>query len=157
MVRYEDLVKSPEVETKRLCNWLNLDWSETLLTPELIQHDIEVGLNKGFSGIWYDKDKLYQKITTKNVWAWEEKLTDFSKAVLYLTYCENKMLSNFNYTFSNKGLSKATILTASIYLNAIRIFQKTTILILNKLYTYAKKNNRLKTLILNSLHNGRTG
>lgn len=153
-IRYEDLVLYPENETRRICSWLNIEWCQSLLTPELFQHDIEIGLNKGFSGVWYDRDKLYQKITPKNINTWEEKLTDFSKGILYFSFQDNKELNKLNYTFSRNGISFIGLATAKIYLKFIKISRKIIYLTFNNAYKYIKKNERLKALILRSLRGG---
>ena len=132
MIRYEDLVENPEKETRRLCKWLNLEWSENLLRQDEIKHDGEVGLTEKLTGIWYDRDRYYQKISTKNINSWENKLTLLNKAILYASFYDNKLLKSIGYSFSKKGLPKPILWISNIYLT----LRKSLIRIIENIINY---------------------
>lgn len=144
MIRYEDLVENPEKETRRICKWLNLDWSENLLRQDEIKHDGEVGLTEKLTGIWYDRDRYYQKITTKNINSWEKRLTILNKSILYLSYHNDILLKSIGYSFSNKGIPKPILWISSIYLTLRNSSKRIIKNIINYIIAKLKGNIKIR-------------
>ncbi|MEJ2414722.1 MAG: sulfotransferase [Sulfurimonas sp.] len=81
LIKFEDLVQSPEVELKKLCNFLGITYKEGMLNPPLSESSHTTKKMKGFN-----KDVVYK---------WKEKINPITSAILYTltfipTYYFNK-------------------------------------------------------------------
>lgn len=74
VVRYEDLVSSPRVETERLCAFLGIDWSETMLRPSAVRHAGEEAITRNSDGIWYDRASFRRDPTAAGLGKWRKAL-----------------------------------------------------------------------------------
>ena len=71
-VRYEELTTRPREVTERLCEFLELEWSESMLYPERLPHAGEHALTR--EGVWYVPDEFKRALTPQRNEAWTFEL-----------------------------------------------------------------------------------
>ena len=149
IVKYEDLVKYPEIELNKVCNFLNIAYC-----PEMInfQDNIKTTLNNFVSGLneksrnFYEKGliSLTKKIDTNKVGIWENKLPKESSDLIWTI--SSKIAKEFGYEDNgSKKIFYSNFLYKDFYLNYI--FKKKIITNIYKFFPYSAKiwiKNNLK-------------
>jgi hypothetical protein len=111
-VVYERLVTNPEEETKRICNFLGVPWSEETLRPGEREHDggklLRVVTGEEY-GVWYDEKMYYSNPDPSRVNKWEKQLTPTQKAMLVRAFGEDEKLAALGYRFSEEDLPMAQL------------------------------------------------
>ncbi len=71
-LKYEDLVLEPVPTTRALCEYLELEWSERMLTPGEFEHQGErpITLNPQ----WYDQKRFRRNIEDASLETWKQEL-----------------------------------------------------------------------------------
>jgi hypothetical protein len=70
-VRYEDLTTRPADVTRELCDFLELEWSESMLWPEKYPHAGERSLTR--EGLWYESAEFNRALSPDRNEAWREE------------------------------------------------------------------------------------
>lgn len=96
-VRYEDVVAEPEAQTRRLCEFLKLDWAEQMLTPEQQDHANEAAIT---NGVWYDKKMFRRAPDASNADKWKSQLSALQIARLNAAFADDPILAELGYDFS---------------------------------------------------------
>ena len=93
LCRFEDLVNSPKKEIKKLCKFLNLNYTDELLSPTV--------LGSQTKGNNFNKLKL-NKISKINVGNWPNRIDDYEAAILEHYF--EKFMKKYKYKifFKNK-------------------------------------------------------
>jgi hypothetical protein len=101
-IRYEDLVKDPKTETKKICNFFELDWSSKMLHPNKFEHSIgKQVINK----VWYTTEEFYQPINIDSVEKWKDRLSIGEQIYLARSFRNNNEAAHFGYDFNLDYLS----------------------------------------------------
>jgi hypothetical protein len=101
-VMYEKLVTDPIFETKRICKFLDLEWSSEMISPQNKNHLGEKPTTR--SEVWYDENSFNRAPVKTEIKKWETQLTLVQKAVILLSFLNNKELASFGYNFSLDNL-----------------------------------------------------
>ncbi len=102
-VMYEKLVTDPIFETKRICKFLDLEWSSEMISPQNKNHLGEKPTTR--SEVWYDENSFNRAPVKTEIKKWETQLTLVQKAVILISFRNNKKLASFGYDFSLDNLS----------------------------------------------------
>jgi hypothetical protein len=101
-VIYEKLVTDPVIETKRICKFLDLEWSSEMISPQTKNH---LGLKPTTrSKVWYDENSFNRAPVASEINKWETQLSLVQKAVILLSFHNYKELTDFGYEFSLENL-----------------------------------------------------
>lgn len=114
LVIYEKLVGNPETETKKICEFLKIDWHDSMLLPGEKEH---VGA-KGIDNIWYDT-KMYKRNIEKNeVSKWHDKLSYLQIIQINKAFQDNTHLTEIGYKFDSAAIPLFNRLIALFVLNS---------------------------------------
>lgn len=99
-IAYETLVSDPERETKKICNFLNIVWSEQMLYPGSIKH---LGEKSVTNNVWYDTKSFNRDPESYGIDKWKTQLTPVQQAIIATAFQDNMDLARFGYDFSTDG------------------------------------------------------
>ncbi len=116
-VTYEELVRKPEEQTKRICEFLGIEWTEAMLYPERFSHLGEKAITTKSDEIWYDKKSYYRPPEAKDVDKWKKNLSPIQQILVTREFRKYEELSSLGYDFSNKHLSRVQRKSLSIILD----------------------------------------
>ena len=71
---YEDLVLEPDQETKRICEFLEVPWSDSMLSPGQKKHLNEATMTNLHNAHYYDRNKFNRNPDKSNVGKWKTEL-----------------------------------------------------------------------------------
>jgi len=74
-VTYEKLVHDPENETRRICHFLNIQWSEQLMYPSRFRHIAEKSVTREINSPYYDKQSYCRDPEVKEIDKWKRILS----------------------------------------------------------------------------------
>lgn len=105
-VKYEDLVRGPEDETRRICNFLGLNWKMEMVSPGNKRHPGEQAITVKSDELWYDKSSYYKNPDPSIINKWLKKLTLSQKAKVFLAFKDNKFLKENGYDLYSGNFSE---------------------------------------------------
>ena len=79
-IRYEDLVKSPTIEVKKLTQWLGFKWSDSYLKHQKVKRIINTA----------SRMQAREKINTKSIDSWLQ-YSDFFDNSIYFKKISSKL------------------------------------------------------------------
>lgn len=97
-VVYERLVANPENETRRICEFLGVEWSNRMLHPKDVKH---LGEKAVTNDVWYDTKSFNRDPEPHEVDKWKNQLTYVQKVIITTAFLDNKELARRGYTFSS--------------------------------------------------------
>lgn len=100
LVLYEGLVARPEQETRRLCEFLNIGWSASMLKSGEVKHDGEATLDN----VWYSQEMYYSNPDPSRAEKWRRELTPYQQALGSLAFAEDARLLQQGYDFGLDGI-----------------------------------------------------
>jgi len=100
-VAYERLVTDVELETKRICNFLEVEWTESMMYPGAQTH---LGEQAICNDVWYDEKTYKRDVETKEINKWQKQLNSFQKIQIVAAFSDFLERSQIEYSFSS-GLS----------------------------------------------------
>jgi hypothetical protein len=103
-VCYENLVGEPESETKRICAFLQLDWSAQILQPGNFTHLGEKAITEKSDNLWYDRETYQSNPHSGSILKWKTTLTPTQQAAIISAFKEHQELSRLGYDLSLNGL-----------------------------------------------------
>jgi len=103
-ILYEKLVNDPVSETKRICDFLKVEWSSKMLTPQNKKHMGEESITK--STVWYNKSSFNRAPETGEIKKWASQLNIIQKAVIFLAFRNDTKLSSLGYSLSFDDLRR---------------------------------------------------
>jgi hypothetical protein len=115
---YEQLVSDPEKKTKKLCKFLNLEWSPQMLRPGEFNHLGEKAATVKSNEIWYDKETYQSNPNTGSIRKWKATLTPTQQAAIIWAFKDHQELSRFGYDLSLNGPAKTRKI---YYMNLARL------------------------------------
>lgn len=101
-VMYGKLVTDPVFETKRICKFLDLEWSSEMISPQNKKHLAQKPTTR--SEVWYDENSFNRAPVKTEIKKWETQLSLVQKAVVLLSFRNNRELASFGYNFSLENL-----------------------------------------------------
>lgn len=97
-VVYERLVADPEDETRRICEFLGVEWSNQMLHPKDVKH---LGEKAVTNDVWYDTKSFNRDPEPFEVDKWKSQLTYVQQFMITTAFLDNKGLSRCGYAFSS--------------------------------------------------------
>lgn len=110
ILRFEDLTTRPEEVTRELCDFLRLDWSASMLRPDMVSHTSENALTK--TGVWYDQAMFNRKPDPTRIDAWTDKLAPGHQVLVTRAFGHNGGLRGAGYKLKLDHLRGARRLAA---------------------------------------------
>jgi hypothetical protein len=93
VVRYEDLVLDPEAETRRVCVFLGIEWTEAMLRPSEVDHPGE----KSARDAWYTREEFRRDPEPSRVHAWKETLRPRHQVLVTRAFGGNEHFARLGY------------------------------------------------------------
>ena len=94
-VVYERLVQDPESETRRLCEFLGLEWCRDMITPSRKRHPGEKIIA---DSIWYaDRQAYYRDPAPDRIDSWRASLGAIDQARIAAAFCDDRQVAEFGY------------------------------------------------------------
>ena len=94
---YERLVSDPERETKRICEFLGVEWSKQMMYPGRQKH---MGEQAICNEVWYDKRAYNRNPEAKEINKWKQQLSSLQKINIAMAFKDFEELAPFGYDFS---------------------------------------------------------
>lgn len=113
-VMYEALVRDPERETQRICEFLDLEWSPAMSTPAAQAHMGEQAITVHTHEIWYDAKTYNRDPHTGSLDAWRTRLTPAQQVMICKAFRTNKDLAEIGYDFAVKSLDTRVRLASRV-------------------------------------------
>jgi len=96
-LRYEELTTRPREVTERLCDFLELEWSESMLYPERLSHAGEDALTR--EGVWYVPTEFKRALTPQRNGAWKSELDPGEQILVTRAFRDHTGLTEAGYRF----------------------------------------------------------
>ena len=104
-VVYEHLLSNPEMETKRLCEYLGIKWSDLMLRPGDKEHLGDRAITVKSNEIWYDSKTYNRNLAVQNMEKWKNELALYQQLRTTMAFAGNRELVQYGYDFSINGLA----------------------------------------------------
>jgi hypothetical protein len=101
-VVYERLVANPEYETKRICEFLKVEWSSRMLHPGEIKHPGEKAVT---NNVWYDTKSYNRNPEPYEVDKWRSQLSRMQEFMIVGHFSANKDLRRLGIDLANSNYS----------------------------------------------------
>ena len=95
--KYEELVAKPEPSVRRLCDFLAIPFSDTMLHPERIKHEGD----KTLDDVWYGRGDYYRAISSVDSEKWRDQLRPEDVTKINAAFAQNTRLAQMGYHFAN--------------------------------------------------------
>jgi protein-tyrosine sulfotransferase len=105
-VSYERLVSEPESETRRICNFLKIDWCQKMLYPGSLKH---LGEKAVTNNVWYDTQSYNRDPKPAEIDKWRTQLTYVQQVMIATAFREHGDLAQFGYDFAINSLLGFTL------------------------------------------------
>lgn len=99
VVKYEDLTTDPETVTRRLCDFLGLEWSESMLYPERHQHLGEEPATR--EGVWYEPAEFRRALVADRNDAWRKELNAAAQIMVARAFRNDEWMLEAGYSFDS--------------------------------------------------------
>lgn len=100
IVVYERLITDPGEETRRICNFLGIPWSDEMTKPGEKQHDG----GKVLDGVWHYPEMHDGNPDSGRANRWQDQLTPTEKAMVNTAFDKDKNLMMLGYRFLGNDL-----------------------------------------------------
>lgn len=97
LVSYEDLITKPAESIVSICDFLDVDFQESMLRPGEQHHAGEQTLD----GVWYDRDSYYRNIDDSCLHRWKNDLSGNQVAQINKAFATNRFLIERGYNFES--------------------------------------------------------
>jgi hypothetical protein len=99
-VLYEDVVRNPDSETKKMCDFLGIEWNANMCSPGEKKHMGEEAITVKSGELWYSVDQYNSNPHVQGLDKWKNSLTKVQQIFISKAFSDYKHLSNLGYTFS---------------------------------------------------------
>lgn len=106
---YENLVRDPETEGHKICQFLGISWDPAMTRPGEKQHLGEAAITVNSKEIWYDADTYYSNPNTKSVDKWRSTLTPSQQIEIHREFRASAELKRLGYDLSVAQMSKTSL------------------------------------------------
>lgn|GEM_PF-965264 len=118
VLRYEEMVTDPLAASHVMCEFLGLEWTETMLHPALKRHLGEVATRNGF---WYTPESFYRDPDPGNVSKWKSVLTAFQEAIVCSVFARKDCLG---YTMKPEIAGKWSLVLARAWIRLLQVLSR---------------------------------
>lgn len=101
-VVYERVVANPEYETKRICEFLKVEWSSRMLYPGKLKHPGERAIT---NNVWYDTKSYNRNPEPHEVEKWKGQLSRMQEIIIVGRFGGNKNLLRLGIDFASSQYS----------------------------------------------------
>jgi hypothetical protein len=119
-VVYERVVASPERETKRICSFLRMPWSEEMLRPGEKDHDGE----KVLDNVWYDPKMYGSNFDPSRADKWKSQLSLSDRAAIVTLFESDENLKDLGYDLADEGLSATRRVAVEIRIGSLAALER---------------------------------
>jgi protein-tyrosine sulfotransferase len=102
-IAYERLVESSASETERICAFLEIPWSQSMLEPGGRSHLGEVVMTSKTNEIWYDKGSFTRNPVTDSVAKWRKQLTHREQLAVMEAFADVPEFAELGYDVPPSG------------------------------------------------------
>jgi hypothetical protein len=95
-VQYEKLVKNPEMISKEMCGFIDVDWDPEMILPKNKKQFAHKFLTRAF----YDENMYYRNPETKEIFKWKQNLSKSQIVMISTAFEKNYTLNELGYSFS---------------------------------------------------------
>ena len=99
-VVYEQLVVDPERETRRMCDFLGIEWARQMMYPGRQKHLGEKAVTSKSGEVWYKSETYNRDPETREIDKWKRQLTPYQKAMIAASFRDSEALAPLGYDFS---------------------------------------------------------
>ncbi|NLX05311.1 MAG: sulfotransferase [Phycisphaerae bacterium] len=96
-VSYERLVSDPEAETRRVCRFLELEWSDRMLSPGQFSHLGEEAIT---NEVFYDRESYERDPEIGQIDKWKSQLTAVEQLRIASAFAGYEHLADYGYRFA---------------------------------------------------------
>ncbi len=114
-VVYEKLLADPEKETKRICDFLGIEWSNLMLYPGEKEHIGQKAITVQSDEIWYDAKSYNRNLDSKSIEKWQSELSLGQQVRTLMAFQDDKDLVSHGYNFSLDSLTQVSNIWARGY------------------------------------------
>lgn len=104
-VIYEQLITEPKQETMKICEFLGIEWSSTMINPGKFKHLGEKAITVKSDEIWYDVQTYNRDPDIQSLDKWKTMLTPTQKVIVTMSFRDNEDLKQLGYDFSINDVS----------------------------------------------------
>lgn len=101
VVAYERLVADVEGHTRRLCDFLGLDWTPAMLDPSKQPHLGQDAITGNSNEVWYDAKSYARRPEAARVDKWREQLSTREQETIARAFADLPQLDAFGYRESH--------------------------------------------------------
>ena len=125
-VAYERLVMDPERETKRICKFLELEWTNQMITPGNKKHLGEKAITCRSNEIWYNAKTYYRNPDSQNIEKWKSQLTLAQQVRITMAFEDYEDLKEFEFEYgiSSDSLTQGKSVFWIKYVSLLRFVLK---------------------------------
>ncbi len=105
-IMYEQLVTKPERETKKICDFLSIAWSDRMMRPGSFQHLGEKAITLNSGQVWYNRQMYNRNPENHHIHKWKTQLTSRQQTTITQSFTDNNELAHLGYEFSHNGASR---------------------------------------------------
>lgn len=109
-VVYEDLILNTEEETRRICQFIGVEWSPNMTKPSQFEHLGEKAITS--SRLWYQQHSFARDPDPKEIDKWKRHLTTLQAAVVIETF--NGIAREFGYEWDSSDDSVSVRIGAKV-------------------------------------------
>lgn len=116
VLKFEDWVSDPEVQSRKLCGFIGVDWDQSMLYPADQDHAAE----KSLSGNWYSKEDYRRNPDNSDLEKWRRSLRPTQVALIDGVFRKHVAVISQGYCFDLNHLSVYSRIVAASRLWWIR-------------------------------------
>lgn len=103
-IKLEDILLQPKIQVEKMCSYLGIKFNKDMLKPGDQKHPGEKNMIK--NEIWYSKESFQRNISIQDNDTWITTMNGAVIAFLNYVFLNNRLIENYNYSFSFKGISR---------------------------------------------------
>ena len=138
LIRYEDLILDIKNSSKRICEFLNIEWHEKITRPGDQSHISEKGMVSGNNQAFYNKSSFNRNVDSGNLNKWENTLTRHQQFMVWKELSSLNLKSEYGYEFECPKLS-----IYELVISYLKIYFEQTIRISSILKQYFYRIRRI--------------
>ena len=112
---YEHLLLNPEIESKKICDFLGVEWDDAMLHPSGKEHLGQQAITTKSDEIWYDAKAYNRNPDSQNIDKWQSELTLGQQIRTIVAFKDNEELRQYGYNFSLDSLTQANHFLSRLY------------------------------------------
>jgi hypothetical protein len=115
-VVYEQLLANPEMQAKKICNHLGIEWHESVLRPGDKAHLGDQAITIKSNEIWYDSKSYNRNIAAQDLEKWKSDLSPSQQFRITMAFSDHSELLRCGYDFSLLNLMHGQRLLSKVFL-----------------------------------------